>query len=60
MRDTVDLFEAMVKTIAENMAKSPGLEIISKYIEKTFDKDPSFMTKFSDEYLEGSTTIYFF
>lgn len=53
MRDTVDLFEAMVKTIAENMAKSPGLEIISKYIEKTFDKDPSFMTKFSDEYLEG-------
>uniref|UniRef100_A0A1I7TRP0 CHK domain-containing protein n=1 Tax=Caenorhabditis tropicalis TaxID=1561998 RepID=A0A1I7TRP0_9PELO len=47
-----DMFQVMVKNIADNLAKQPGLEIISTFVKNTFDKDPKFMQKLGDEYLE--------
>ncbi|CAL2051704.1 unnamed protein product [Caenorhabditis brenneri] len=47
-----DVFQGMVKNIADNLAKQPGLEVIATYVKNTFEKDPKFIQKLGDEYLE--------
>ncbi|EFP03614.1 hypothetical protein CRE_19126 [Caenorhabditis remanei] len=49
-----DMFGMMVKGIADNLAKQPGLEIISTFVRNTFEKDPKFLQTIGDEYLEES------
>ncbi|KAF1749004.1 hypothetical protein GCK72_025471 [Caenorhabditis remanei] len=51
-----DMFSVMVKGIADNLAKQPGLEVISTFVRNTFEKDPKFLQTIGDEYLEEKRT----
>ncbi|CAP25832.2 Protein CBG05337 [Caenorhabditis briggsae] len=46
------VFQTMVKNIADNLAKQPGLEAIATYVKNTFEKDARFIEKLGEEYLE--------
>ncbi|CAI2358115.1 unnamed protein product [Caenorhabditis sp. 36 PRJEB53466] len=46
-----EIFHGMIKTIAENLAKQPGLDVINVFVRNTFEKDMKFLEKFAEDYI---------